>query len=76
MQLPLLYVKVIKGLVGSDVIHYLGLLLDMRFCPYCQLFPSAVCKDWLLMEGLANCGQENRLSWQIMDIIAYSLQSV
>jgi len=76
MQLPLLYVKVIKGLVGSDIINYLELLLDMHFGPYCQLFPSAICKDWLLMEGHANSGQENRLSWQIMDIMAYSLQNV
>jgi hypothetical protein len=26
------------------------------------------------MEGHANSGQENQLSWQIKDIIAYSLQ--
>jgi hypothetical protein len=62
MQLPLLYVKVIKGLVGGDVINYLELLLDLHFGPYCQLLSSAICKDWLLMEGHANSGKENRLS--------------
>lgn len=52
------------------MINCLELLFEMHFSPYCQLFPSAICKDWLLIEGHANSGQENRLSWQIMDIIA------
>jgi hypothetical protein len=56
MQLSLLYVKVIKGVVGSDVINYLEQLLYNQFGPYCQLFPSALCKDRLLMEGHANSG--------------------
>lgn len=75
MQLSLLYVKVIKGIVGSDVINYLEQLLYNQFGPYCQLFPSAICKDRFLMEGHANSGQENQLSWQVMGIIAYSVLS-
>ena len=74
MQLSLLYVKVIKGLVGSDVINYLELLLDKHFGPYCQLCHSAICEDRLLREGHAYSGQANWLSWQIMDVIVYSLQ--
>jgi len=58
------------------VINYLELLLDMHIGPYCHLFPSVLCKDWLLIEGHANSGEENRLSWQIMDIIVYRVFKV